>query len=181
MRIKVFGILVICLFFLTSCKDLFNILNSESETEKNNPDSTTETPTESTSEDNFLYKTLTSDESFITFNKSYEGKKCYLICSNESSQSVNNDTVGIQFNQNNTESNRSADGQELFILKNTVRFSDGSWRDEIQFERPELEIIQSRAAASNATNQTSTYRDLSDNEFFTFPPDKDILYTTLTV
>lgn len=166
MRIKFFGILVICLFFLTSCKDFFDILNSESETEKNNPDSTTETPAESTSEDIFLYKTLTSDESFITFSKSYEGKKCYLICSNESSQSVNNGTVGIQFNQNNNESNRSADGQDLFILKNTVRFTDGSWRDEIQFERPELEIIQSRAAASNATNQTATYRDLSDNKFW---------------
>ena len=165
MRIKFFGILLICIFFLTSCKDIFNILLTENVTENSN--NSTELPVKITDmEGCLLFKTLDSNEPFITFGQNYDGKKCYLICSNESSQSVNNGTVGIQFNQNNTESNRSADGQDLFILKNTVKFTDGSWRDEIQFERPELQIIQGRAAASNTTNQTSTYRDLNDNKFW---------------
>lgn len=158
----------LCLLLLTSCNIIFNAPNTETQKGKdNNGDSTTSVP--STTDDSnqcLFFKTLSADDTSITFDQGYNGKKCYLICSNESSQNIDNSNIGLQFNQNETEADRSA-AEQMVLLNNTVQFEDGFWRDEIQFERPELKIFNARAAAATSTETVPvTYRDLNDDKFW---------------
>ena len=167
MKSKILLLTIISCLVFTSCKNILNVLFPENETEKNNSGTSPEVPSgESSVVTSVFFKTLASNENSIIFDTAYEGKKCYLICSNESAQNVNNSNVGIQFNQNNSDSSRSASGQDMIILKNTVRFSDGYWRAEIQFNKPDLEISESRATASNSGTSSARYRDLNDTKFF---------------
>ncbi len=122
--------------------------------------------------------TIPSDENKITikFPSSANGKQCFIIYSNEKQYSQMKTVDTIKFNIDDVEE-RSAESQpELKVYKNAVQFSDGFYRDEIQFNTdslPKFNLQKSGRAARavEGAGQENYYNKHEDGKFFVYSKD----------
>ncbi len=113
---------------------------------------------------------IPSDVETIDFPTSANGKKCFVIYSNDTSADISLTGNTVSFNENDVERRSVKNTQpEITISKNVVRFSNGFTRDEVHFKVPEelknyTPVSNSRSA--RAATSYGTYRSLDNNKFF---------------
>lgn len=118
--------------------------------------------------ENSTYYTLPEDCERIDFPSSYAGKKAYVIYSNESGISQMNTLDGI-----NNSIERSADDDNsdnsmptINIIKGAIDMGKGLYRDEVQFNNPDLSdgINHYRAAGIYASYNEGLTGALNEND-----------------
>ena len=110
--------------------------------------------------------TIPADTEYINLPSSMNGKKCFVIYSNEQTLSQLN-TMDNAIIENENESRSVDNGPEMIINKGAVDLGNGLLRDEVHFDIPEelkKKTTLNRSGASS--NNYSTYRSLSNNQFY---------------
>ncbi|WP_022931432.1 hypothetical protein [Treponema bryantii] len=98
--------------------------------------------------DNTYYYTIPQDAEKIYFSDFHDGKKCYLIYSNETNQNLYSSEDTIDFNFLNKGESRSAvSDSNIIIDKHVVKLDNGIYRDEVRFKKPEIKINNSSRSA----------------------------------
>lgn len=94
--------------------------------------------------------TVPDDVKSISFPSSANGKKCFVIYSNEKFENQYNTRDSVKFNIDDIEEKRSAENEpELKVYEKAIKFSDGFYRDEIYFNTkdfPKYNLNNSRTA-----------------------------------
>ncbi len=99
--------------------------------------------------DNTYYYTIPQDAEKIYFSDFHDGKKCYLIYSNETSKNLYSSEDTIDFNFINKGQTRSAaNDSDISIAKHAVKLGNGVYRDEVHFKVPDIKLNNSRSAGS---------------------------------
>ena len=93
---------------------------------------------------------IPSDVETIDFPASANGKKCFVIYSNDSSADISLTGNTVSFNENDVESRSGENTVPVIINKNVIRYNDGFYRDEVRFEASPKEPILSRAANNSS-------------------------------
>lgn len=104
------------------------------------------------SDDNkyFHFENILSSQESITFDESDNGKKLFVIYTNETKNNLNN------------QRSAAASGSGMRIDKGVTYMGNGIYRDEVHFDIPEKPIpVEARSART-----AGSYRDESDNEFY---------------
>ena len=97
---------------------------------------------------NSYYYTLPDDCEEVCFSDSQNGKKCFLIYSNETGRNLYNSDITIEYNKAIEAANRSAvDEKDITITKNVWNFGNGVYRDEVHFKVPNIDIKKSARSA----------------------------------
>lgn len=131
------------------------------------------------SSDNNLIYTFPNNKDSITFSDSDVGKECFIVYSNVQSQVLNNTQNNVNFTLNDSEIKKEKNQEEINLYKHTMKYCDGSYRDELHFNIDNLVKFNSnnyRAATSNGGTE-NYYNDHSDNMFYVMSDDlQDVKY-----
>ncbi len=148
------NILILSIFIIfNSCTNLEDPGSGGNKTEikeietKNTPDSDFKTP-------HVDFYTISSNQQQLSFDAKYNGKKAFIIYSNETSLNITIDTDNISFNQNSSDKSSITDNSKMNIYTNAVPLGNGLFRNEVQFynngvsKGGKITAINSRAAAN---------------------------------
>ena len=110
--------------------------------------------------------TIPADAEYINFPSEMNGKKCFVIYSNENALMQMN-TLDSAVIENINESRSVENPEEMMVYKGVFDLGDGRYRDEVHFEIPE-ELKRKNTLSRNGTNTNtySTYRSLSNTQFY---------------
>lgn len=98
--------------------------------------------------------TIPADTEYINFPSSMNGRKCFVIYSNEQALSQLN-TMDNAIIENQNESRSVENEPEMIINKSAVDLGNGLFRDEVHFENNNI-LIPNNSRAANATPKYNT-------------------------
>lgn len=140
--------LIVFVSFIFSGCDLLNLTDIDEQIQKKNQ---SEKKDVTENNDFYYFHTIKQSENSITFDEEFDGKKLFVIYSNENKESLK---LENQKNKQNT----------MQIYKSITNMGNGFYRDEVVFNNPEF-IEKSKLDRSTARSVLA-YNNHENNKFY---------------
>ena len=147
--------LIVFVSFIFSGCDLLNLTDIDEQIQKKNQSGKKDV---TENNDFYYFHTIMQSENSITFDEEFDGKKLFVIYSNENKESLK---LENQKNKQNT----------MQIYKSITNMGNGFYRDEVVFNNPEF-IEKSKLERSTARSVLA-YNNHENNKFYACIGEKD--------